>query len=116
MATIPASVHIVGDIGTEEDLAITGVVQGNIRVPNANVTIAEDARVTGDIRGKRIQIRGGVIGTVSASEQIDVAASASVSGHLSADHVVVADGALVNAHIDMNRRTIAALVARHQPD
>ena len=116
MATIPASVHIVGDARTDENLAIAGIVRGNIHVRNADVTVAEQATITGDIRAARIRIRGGVAGTVSASERIELAASASVSGHISADHVVVLEGAQVNAPVDMNRRTLAAMVARHKAE
>jgi cytoskeletal protein CcmA (bactofilin family) len=114
VATIPASARIIGDIRTGENLSVAAKVQGNIHVANADLTITEDAHVIGDIRAKRIYVRGRVSGTVSALERIELAASASVSGHISADHVVVIDGAQVNAKIDMNRRTIAAMVARHK--
>ena len=116
MTTIPASVRIVGDVRTDENLTIDGIVRGNIHVPNADVTVAEQATITGDIRAARIRIRGGVAGTVSASEWIELAASASVSGHISADQVVVLEGAQVNAQVDMNRRTIAAIVERHKAE
>jgi cytoskeletal protein CcmA (bactofilin family) len=114
MVSIPASVHIVGDVRSDEDLAIAGVVRGNIQVRDGMVMIAEHAKVDGEVRGRRVHIRGSVTGTTMASELIEIAASASVTGHISADHVLVSDGAIVNGHIDMNRRTIAARVARHR--
>ena len=114
MATIPASLQIVGDVHSEEDLVIEGEVRGNIHLPVATLTIGAQARIDGDIRAKRIHIHGTVCGAISASERIDVAASASVTGNLSADYVVIVEGGLVSGHIDMNRRTIAARVARHQ--
>jgi cytoskeletal protein CcmA (bactofilin family) len=114
MSTIPASIHIVGDLHSEDDLLIEGQVRGNIIGSGATVTIGHHGRIDGDIRAKRILIHGTACGAVSASERIEIAATASVSGTLSADHVVIAEGATVNGHIDMNRRTIAARVARHQ--
>jgi cytoskeletal protein CcmA (bactofilin family) len=114
VATLPASTRIIGDIHAGEDLSVAGKVQGNIHVADADLTIAEQGHVIGDIRARRIYVRGRVAGTVSANERIELAASASVSGHISADHVVVTEGAQVNAKIDMNRRTIAAMVARHK--
>jgi len=114
LASIPASTRIIGDIRTAEDLAVAATVQGNIHVADGDLTITEDGDVIGDIRARRIYVRGRVAGSVSALERIELAASASVSGHISADHVVVIDGAQVNAKIDMNRRTIAAMVARHK--
>jgi len=114
VSILPASTRITGDIRTAEHLSVAAKVQGNIHVADADLTIAESGHVIGDIRARRILIRGIVTGAVSALERIEVAASASVSGHISADHVIVIDGATVNAKIDMNRRTIAAMVARHQ--
>lgn len=114
MATIPALLQIVGELHSDEDLSIEGVVRGEIHAPVATLTIGTQARIDADIRAKRIHIHGTVCGAVSASERIEIAASASVSGSLSADQVVIHEGASVNGHIDMNRRTIAARVARHQ--
>ena len=114
VVTIPTNLKIAGEVLSSEDLLIEGAIRGNIHVPNAIVTIAKGALVDGDIRGKVIRIHGTVHGTVSASERIEVASSASLTGNVSADHVVISDGAVVNGHIDMNRRTIASRVQRHQ--
>ena len=114
MATIPASLQILGEVHSEEDLVIEGKVQGNIHMAAGTLTIGERARIDGDIRALRIHVHGIVCGAISASQRIDIGASASVTGNLSADHVVIVEGGLVNGHIDMNRRTIAARVARHQ--
>jgi len=92
MVTIPAPLHIIGRLCSDEDVLIEGRVEGNIDVPNAIVTIADQAHIEADIRGKRVHIRGTV----------------------SANHVVILEGAGFNGRIDMNRRTIAARVARHQ--
>ena len=116
MATIPALLQIVGELHSEEDLLIEGVVRGDIRAPDATLTIGTQARIEADIRAKRIHVHGTVCGAMSASERIEIAASASVTGNLSADQVVIHEGASVNGHIDMNRRTIAARVARHQAE
>src|SRR5438477_988388 len=113
MASIPARLQIVGELRSVDDLLIEGEVKGNIHVPSATVTIAEHARVDADIRAKQIEIHGTVRGSLSATERIDIGESASVTGHVSANHVVISEGAVVNAHIDMNRRTIASRVASH---
>ncbi len=114
MVTIPALLQIVGELHSEEDLSIEGAIRGNITAPVATLTIGPQARIEADIHAKRIHIHGTVTGAISASERIEIAATASVTGSVSADHVVIHDGASVNGHIDMNRRTIAARVARHQ--
>jgi cytoskeletal protein CcmA (bactofilin family) len=114
MSTLPPSIHLIGDLQSEEDLLIEGQVRGNILASVAAVTIGARARVDGDVRAKRIVIHGTACGAIAASERITIAATASVKGNLSADYIAIADGATVNGYIDMNRRTIAARVARHQ--
>ena len=113
MVTIPAPLHIIGELYSDEDLLIEGRVEGNIHVPNAIVTIADQAHIEADIRGKRVHIRGTVRGTISASEHVEMAVSASVTGNVTANHVVILEGAGFNGRIDMNQRTIAAGVPRH---
>ena len=113
MATIPTDLKITGEVFSSDDLLIEGTIRGDVFVPNAIVTIAKEAVVDADIRGKMVRVYGAVRGTISASERIDIASSASVTGNVSADHVVISDGAVVNGHIDMNRRTIAYRVLRH---
>ena len=114
MTNIPAPLRIVGELTSNEDLSIDGEVRGNIHAPVASLTIGAPARIEADIHAKRIHIHGSVRGAITATERIEIAATASVTGSLSADHVVVHEGATVQGHIDMNRRTIAARVARHQ--
>lgn len=112
MTTIGQRLHIVGDIQSTEDLLIEGRVEGSIHVPSAVLTISPQARVDADIRGKRIKIGGNVRGTIAASEHIELEASAAVSGTLSANHVVLTEGANFSGRIDMNQRTIAIKVAQ----
>ena len=113
MSTIGPTLHVRGEVHGNEDLVIEGRVEGDVHVQEGSLTVEAQARIEGDIRGRRITIRGAVRGTVSGSERIELGASASVLGDLSANHVVLLDGASFNGHIDMNRRTIAAAVARH---
>lgn len=114
MATISTELIITGEVFSSGDLLIEGTIRGDILAPNAIVTIAKEAVVEADIRGNVVRIYGAVRGSISASERIDIGSSASVTGNVSADHVVISDGAVVNGHIDMNRRTIASRVLRHQ--
>ncbi len=106
--TLGPSVHIVGELRSDEDLLIEGRVEGTIHVGPATVQA--------DIRDSTINIRGTVRGTISAAERIEIAASASVNGSLTANHVIIAEGATFNGRIDMGRRGIAAVVARYRAE
>jgi len=116
MTSIGPAVSIVGDIDCDGDLLIEGRVRGRIRLPDLTLVIGTQALVDGDIRAARIVVHGIVRGSICASERIEVAASGAVHGSLSANRIVVADGAVVNGRVDMDQRTIAAAVAKYKAE
>jgi cytoskeletal protein CcmA (bactofilin family) len=114
MTIIGASLVITGELTSEEDLAINGCVEGPVAVRGGTLTIGRQARVESDVRATRVVIHGGVTGAVSATERIELSASAVVAGSLSANRVVIEEGASFNGSIDMGQRTIAAKVAQYK--
>lgn len=114
MTSIGESLVITGELTSDEDLAVGGRIHGPILVRNGALTVTGTARLDGDVRAARVIVQGAVKGNVAATERIELQPSAIVSGTLSANHIVVADGATFNGRIDMDRRTIAAKVARYK--
>jgi cytoskeletal protein CcmA (bactofilin family) len=112
MNTIGPTLHIAGEVTSDEDLSIDGTIRGRVTVRNGTLTIGLRADIEGDIRAPRIIVAGRVRGGVSASERIQVLASAIVNGNLSANRIALADGARFDGGIDMAQRTIAAKVAQ----
>lgn len=111
MTSIGATIVITGEVTSGEDVTVDGRIDGQLLVRDAALTIGERAQVQADVRGARVVVRGLVNGAISASERIELTATATVDGSLSANRVVVADGAQFNGRIDMDQRTIAARVA-----
>jgi len=116
MTVIGPHVHIVGEVWTDEDLLVEGRIEGRIHIGDGALTIAPQATIEADLRGRAISVHGSVRGTISAAERIEIAASASVNGHLTANYVIIVEGAQFNGRIDMNRRTITARVARYKAE
>ena len=114
MTTIGTSLVITGELTADEDVTIGGEVRGPISLRSGTLIVSEGARLTGEIRASRIVLHGSVDGTVSAGERIELRPSATVSGSLSANHVVIADGATFHGRIDMDQRTITAKVAQYR--
>ena len=112
MTTIGPSLSISGELSSDEDLVIEGRVEGQVLLRNATVTIAKQARVSADVRSARVLVNGAVQGSIAASERIELGPTASVNGNLSANQVILFDGATFNGRIDMDKRTIAARVAQ----
>ena len=119
MTKIGPTISISGEVVSGEDITIEGRVNGHLMVRDAALTIGEQAQLHADIRGTRVVVRGQLKGSIVASERIELEASASVEGSLSANRVVIADGSRFNGGIDMDQRTIAARIAQfkasHEP-
>lgn len=116
MTTIGPSIAIQGELSSTESLRVDGHVRGHIVLREAELTIGQSARVDADVRGVRVLILGTVNGNVSASERIELGASANVTGGLTANRVVIVEGARFSGRIDMDRRTIAAKIAQYRAD
>ncbi len=112
MTTIGPTVRIAGEITSLEDVLIEGRVDGLVSVRDAALTIGAGARIDGTLRASRVTVAGWVRGGIAAGERIELQATATVSGNLSAASVVMADGAQFNGGVDMAQRTIAAKVAQ----
>jgi cytoskeletal protein CcmA (bactofilin family) len=76
--------------------------------------VGEHANVKADIRGTRVLVRGRVEGSIVATQRIELAPGCDVTGSLSANQVVLIDGARFNGRIDMDQRTIAARLAQYK--
>ena len=114
MTSIGRSLVITGDLTSDEDVTLSGRMHGPVSVRNGALTVGGSARVEGDVRAARVVVQGAVQGSIAATERIELQSSAVVSGSLSANHIVIADGATFNGRIDMDQRTIAAKVAQYK--
>ena len=103
-----------GELTSGEDLIIEGTVTGDVQVREATLTIAEPAKVEADIHGARVVVHGSLKGSITATVRIELGAEARVEGNLSADQVVIADGAQFNGRIDMAKRTVAHKMAQYK--
>jgi len=112
MTNIGPEIRINGELSSDESLRIDGHIKGQIVLREAELTIGQSARVEADVRSMRVLVLGTVTGNISASERIELGATANVTGSLSANKVVIVDGARFNGRIDMDRRTIAAKIAQ----
>lgn len=116
MVSIGPSLTIHGELSSDESLRVDGFVRGQIVLRDAELTIGQGAQVDADLRGLRVLILGTVNGNVAATERIELGASARVTGSLSADRVIIVDGATFTGRVDMDRRTIAAKIAKYRAD
>ena len=95
IAWIGKAVRVEGKVISEEDLTIDGDVQGSIELGGHTLTIGQDARIKADLLAKVVTISGKVTGNVKAVEKIDLRATGSVEGDITAPRFMMAEGATV---------------------
>jgi cytoskeletal protein CcmA (bactofilin family) len=114
MTTIGHSITIKGEVTSDEALRVDGNVRGQILMREAELTIGPSARVEADLRATRILVLGTVRGNIAASARVELGASSNVTGDITSDIVVLAEGARYQGRVDMDKRTIAARVAQYR--
>jgi len=110
--TIGRTLVITGELECSEDLLIEGRVNGHLVVHNAQLTITSSGTVDAQVHAVRVLVEGQLKGGITATERIELASKSRVEGSLSADRVVMWDGARFDGGIDMRQRTIAAKMAQ----
>ena len=99
-AWIGQGVVVEGRITSTQDLRIDGKVEGTIEVGDHGLTVGASASVRANLVAKSILVSGVVIGNVTATDRIDVQATASVTGDIRSPRLIVAEGAVMNGKID----------------
>lgn len=98
---IGAGIVIEGEVVTDEDIAIHGVVRGKVESKDA-VAIEQGATVEADVSGTEVSVAGQLTGNVSATERVVIATGARMVGDVKAARFTIQDGAQFKGHVDMD--------------
>src|SRR5438105_902625 len=79
MSLIAENVSIAGDIATDGEIQLDGAVRGDLRV--GRLSIGETGQVEGAIEAEAVEVRGRVVGLVTA-RSVKLHASAQVEGDI----------------------------------
>jgi cytoskeletal protein CcmA (bactofilin family) len=99
-AWIGSAVVIQGHVKSSQDLTIDGHVEGTIELGEHSLIVGVGANVAADLTGSTITIGGNVTGNVTAVQRVDLQATGSVVGDIKTPRFAMADGAMVNGHVD----------------
>lgn len=108
VATIGKSIIIKGDLSGDEDLIIEGKVDGRVQLPNNEITVGSDGRITADIEAKSIVVVGHTAGNLNATQRVEVQATGTVEGDILAPSLQIQEGATVNGTISMTKSAAPA--------
>lgn len=99
---IASDVTITGDLITEGDIQMDGVVVGDVK--SRTLTIGEQAQVEGSIAVKDLRVFGAVVGQVEA-ESVTLSKNAKVMGDIVHHNLTIEQGATLEGNL--RRMTVA---------
>jgi len=103
--------QLKGDLSFAGGLRIDGSIIGNINAANSNnalLTLSSKGNVEGDIKVPNLIIDGTISGNVFASEHIELASNAKISGNVYYNLLEMAMGAEVNGQMIHVRQQAAS--------
>ena len=96
---------IRGELEFESSFRLDGRVEGSVR-SKAELVVGEGGVVEGDIDVARCLVGGEVRGTIRASEQVVLHATAKVWAEIHSPTLVMEDGAFLEGAVSMETKTI----------
>jgi cytoskeletal protein CcmA (bactofilin family) len=99
---VGAQTRLEGDISFTGGLHVDGVIKGNILAEAGSdsvLTVSENGRIEGDVRVPNLVLNGAVEGDVYASERVELASHARVTGNVFYNLIEMAMGAEVNGSL-----------------
>jgi len=112
---IGSTVTINGEFKSEEDVSILGKVQGRIET-SADLFVEDGGTIESEVTTRNIDVRGTIIGNISASDRFEIHPGGSVTGDVRAPRVVLADGGKYKGRIDMDGAAGGKLSGNEPPE
>lgn len=103
MSVIGSGMRIVGDIESNGVIKVEGVVEGAVRGAR-QLLLGKGGTIHGDIHAVDAILGGTVVGTVVASERVEVQSSSSVEGDIHTKSMVVFEGGMINGTVRMGEQ------------
>lgn len=91
---IGQSISFKGEIHSDEDFLVDGLVEGSISVPKHAVVIGSGSKVHATIEANSVLIRGHVEGKINASEKVEISNTGRFKGDLITRRLEIHDGAV----------------------
>ncbi|MEW8028689.1 MAG: polymer-forming cytoskeletal protein [Candidatus Thiodiazotropha sp.] len=100
---IGSGTEIKGDITFSNGLHVDGVIKGDVlsdpQDPSATLTLSELGTIDGNVRVGNVMLNGTVVGDVIASNRVELAPKARITGTLTYAMLEMAMGAEVNGKL-----------------
>ena len=97
---IGATVKIEGDLVSEGDIRVEGLVTGKIKT-NKNLYVAETAKIEADVEAENADLAGSIRGQVKVKEVLRLSETGRIEGDISCSRLSIAEGAYFSGSCTM---------------
>jgi cytoskeletal protein CcmA (bactofilin family) len=106
LSIIASGTVITGNVRADGTIKVEGEVIGNVQAAQ-QVLLARGSHVKGDVQAREAVIGGVVEGAIRASERVEIQATAIVTGDVTTQRIVIAEGGQLNGALVMTRKLAA---------
>ena len=99
-AAIGASMVIIGEIYSREELLVDGEVDGKLELQH-RLTVGPNGKVRATIKAREVVVYGNVQGDVEVSDKITIKKNGSLVGDIRTAGIIIDDGAYFKGSIDI---------------
>lgn len=113
-SVIGSGMRIIGDVETSGVVKIDGTIEGSVRGAR-QVVLGRSGVIQGDVSAQEAVLGGRVIGSVSATDRVEVQSTSRIEGDIQTKSIVVVEGGILNGHVRMEDGVArgAAVSERH---
>jgi cytoskeletal protein CcmA (bactofilin family) len=115
LSTVARETRLVGELSGTQGVRVEGSVQGTVAL-KAPLEVAEKATVEAEVNATTVRVAGTVIGNITASELVELLASAVVKGDITTPALHVVEGAKLEGRVLMRVETPGAKPAHRAPE
>lgn len=90
---LASDVNVKGTLRFESELIFDGKLEGEIISDAGLLTLGKNANVQGEVKTKAVVVHGTVTGNISVSERCELKASSQLTGDLTAQRIIIEEGA-----------------------
>jgi cytoskeletal protein CcmA (bactofilin family) len=113
-AAIGASMVIIGEIYSREELLVDGEVDGKLELQH-RLTVGPNGKVRATIKAREVVIFGNVQGDVEVSDKITIKKNGSLVGDIRTAGIVIDDGAYFKGSIDIVKSPPIVAAPKEEP-
>ncbi|HWA15906.1 MAG TPA: polymer-forming cytoskeletal protein [Gemmatimonadales bacterium] len=106
LSIIASGTVITGDLRADGTIKIEGEVLGNVQAAQ-QVLLARGSHVRGDVQAREAVIGGVVEGAIRATDRVEIQSTAVVTGDVTTQRIVIAEGGQVNGGLVMTKKPAA---------